>query len=188
MTALSGLLVGFWCELCRSTAMMSAFLPISSEPILSSMCSARAPLMVAMRSIWSERRWMRRSGLVARVIIRPVCISSIMSVVSTAAGESVPSPTVIPAAKNLMSGAEPMLSFALMRGQYAMSTPFSARVAISSSSTCTQCTASISGTSRMSQFETYLTGETPAGSHGGYASLRRWFSCSDVWTENGEEP
>ena len=74
-----------------------------------------------------------------------------MSVVSTAAGLSVPMPMVMPASSMSLTGAKPMPSLALMRGQWATATFCWARILMSVSSTWTACTTSMLGTSRMSQ-------------------------------------
>ena len=84
----------------------------------------------------------------------PMRISSIMSMESEAAGESVPRPTRSPALRYLPTGATPMPSLALQRGQKAMATSRSASISMSSSSTCTQWMASTLGASRMPQLST----------------------------------
>ena len=59
---------------------------------------------------------------IARWMSTPTRMSSNGSIEFAAAGESVPSPTRSPAWRNLSTGAAPIASFALHRGQYAMAT------------------------------------------------------------------
>ena len=146
----TGFVEGDCCELERSTAMMSARLPISSDPISSSSLSARAPPMVAISSIDSESR--KRPTLTARWMSMPRRISESMSVESVAAGESVPMPTRRPARMNSSTGATPMPSCALQRGHTAMATLYSLSFFTSSSSVCTQWMASTLGDSKAPQF------------------------------------
>ncbi len=119
----------------RSTARMSACLPISSEPMRSSIFSALAPPMVASSNMVAESRKVRVSR--ARFISSPTLISENMSVESVAAGESVPSPMRKPDFRYSLSGAMPMPRRALARGHMQMDTPCSRILLMSSSSTCT---------------------------------------------------
>ena len=132
-TAETGSVAGVWCEPDRSTAMTSASLPTSRLPTLSSMRSARAPPMVAISSMVED--FMKLRGFTARWMSMPMCISEIMSVESVAAGLSVPRPTRRPLFRNSASGATPMPSWALMRGQLATETSYSLSLATSWSST-----------------------------------------------------
>ena len=77
-----------------------------------------------------------------------------MSVESVAAGLSVPRPTRRPLFKNSASGATPMPSCALMRGQLAMETSYSLSLATSWSSTYTPCTIITLSLSNAPQFST----------------------------------
>ena len=139
--------------------MMSARLPTSSEPTSASNPSARAEPMVAMRStsrhgstvaspvasFWSSAAWR---------------ISSNMSRLLFVMTESVPRPTVAPAARRSRIRATPLPSFMFEVGQWATPIPLAATSSTSVSVSWMQCAHATSGPSPISRSR-YSAGVSP---------------------------
>src|SRR6266571_454715 len=140
--------------------MMSAFLPVSSEPISLSMCSARAPSMVAI-STTALAPSARGSIFVTFCSFAARSISSIkFRSLLLPAGPSVPRPTAMPAARSSITGATPLASIMLLEGLCTHPTWRCARILRSASSTQMQCAATTSGP-RIPSLSRYCTGVVP---------------------------
>ena len=121
----------------RSTAIRSACLPGTSEPVIASRPSARAPLSVAIASaVWAGRAAASPVATLARRLARR--ISPRRSSRLFDAAPSVPSATFTPAASIAATGAMPLASFMLEAGQCTAWQPCAAMSAMSCASRCTQ--------------------------------------------------
>ena len=126
------------------TVIMSARLPASSEPISFSMPSARAPRMVAISSAGRRRQRLRihRGDLLQ--LGREIHLLEHVEIVVAARRTVRTEPhRQIRAPASAITGATPLASFMLLDGQCATPTPRAFRIAMSASSTQTQCAATV---------------------------------------------
>ena len=128
---LSGLLLK-WGQLCtpsKRSEIKSANLPGSKLPILSAMCTARAPPIVASSNAWRAGKsvGLLRTTFANRAASRT---SSNISRSLLLAGPSVPIPTLHPMSNISGTGAIPLESFRLLEGLCAMPAPcfFNSRI------------------------------------------------------------
>src|SRR5918996_2509821 len=185
-TATAGSSHGRYGDPARETTVRSARFPGTSDPISLSRPRALAdPRVASVRASLAERA----SGLPARAraAYSAARISSKKSNEGADAGLSVPSPTRMPASRSSRSGATPQPRTALERGQCATATSCSARRAISSASTLTQCAARVAGRKRPSRAR-YRTGVRPGegisvtAAMGPVPASMYWSSSSDSAT------
>ena len=141
-----------------SSSAISACIPSWSSPHWGQPM-ARAPVRVAMAKAWAPPRAVGSP-------VKPFCsrearrISLSMSSRLLLEAPSVPRATLTPAWSILHTGAKPLANFMLLAGLCTAHTPFSARMAMSSSSTWTQWAARV-GLSNRPRSRKYRTGLTP---------------------------
>ena len=141
------------------TAIRSARLPASSEPIWSSHPMARAPSIVAMRSASQASSAVASRRLSFAKRDAPF-ISSNMSKLLFSFSPSVPRPTAMPAVSRSVVRAAPLASFMLLTGLCDTAALLRASTRMSSSSSHTQCASSVRGSSRPSR-SSACTGRQP---------------------------
>jgi len=120
-----------------SIKIKSARFPGSKLPVISPICSALAPMLVAIASEILAGRAVG-SSLTALETKLANRISSIISRSLLEAGPSVPMPTLTPSSIMRWTGAKPEASLRLEEGLCAIPAPACCRERISPSSRCTQ--------------------------------------------------